>query len=221
MLETAVGFIGLGVMGTPMALNLARAGTPLVVWSRSHGGNAAILTPTIVSTHRGARTCKPQSDSSASGDGHADGANLARAGTPLVVWSRSHGSDDALRDAGARVAEHVDDVFATCRTVILMLANDAAIERPRARHARFRRPCRPHHREHGHERTRVFARTGRRHRCRVGSLCRSARVGVAQAGRSRATRGDARRRAGRRRRHPRTREAAVPRQLRAATYRRR
>ena len=78
-MQTAVGFIGLGVMGTPMALNLARAGTP------------------------------------------------------LVVWSRSHGSDDELRDAGARVAEHVDDVFATCRTVILMLANDAAIDGALAR----------------------------------------------------------------------------------------
>ncbi|UXU86580.1 NAD(P)-binding domain-containing protein [Burkholderia sp. S-53] len=53
-MQTETGFIGLGVMGTPMALNLARAGTP------------------------------------------------------LVVWSRSHGSDDALRDAGARVAEHAD-----------------------------------------------------------------------------------------------------------------
>ena len=30
-----VGFIGLGVMGQPMALNLARAGTDLVVWNRS------------------------------------------------------------------------------------------------------------------------------------------------------------------------------------------
>jgi 3-hydroxyisobutyrate dehydrogenase len=30
-----LGFIGLGVMGQPMARNLARAGTPLVVWSRS------------------------------------------------------------------------------------------------------------------------------------------------------------------------------------------
>src|SRR4029453_14445634 len=29
-----VGFLGLGVMGVPMALNLARAGTSLVVWSR-------------------------------------------------------------------------------------------------------------------------------------------------------------------------------------------
>ena len=30
-----IGFIGLGVMGTPMALNLARAGTELVVWNRT------------------------------------------------------------------------------------------------------------------------------------------------------------------------------------------
>ena len=30
-----VGFLGLGVMGQPMALNLVRAGTPLVVWNRS------------------------------------------------------------------------------------------------------------------------------------------------------------------------------------------
>lgn len=30
-----IGFIGLGVMGAPMALNLARAGTPLVVWNRT------------------------------------------------------------------------------------------------------------------------------------------------------------------------------------------
>jgi 3-hydroxyisobutyrate dehydrogenase len=30
-----IGFIGLGVMGRPMALNLVRAGTPLLVWNRS------------------------------------------------------------------------------------------------------------------------------------------------------------------------------------------
>jgi 3-hydroxyisobutyrate dehydrogenase len=33
----AVGFIGLGVMGEPMALNLVRAGTGLIVWNRSAG----------------------------------------------------------------------------------------------------------------------------------------------------------------------------------------
>lgn len=32
---TSIGFIGLGTMGLPMALNLARAGTSLVVWNRS------------------------------------------------------------------------------------------------------------------------------------------------------------------------------------------
>jgi 3-hydroxyisobutyrate dehydrogenase len=32
-----IGFIGLGVMGTPMAVNLARAGTSLVVWNRTRG----------------------------------------------------------------------------------------------------------------------------------------------------------------------------------------
>jgi 3-hydroxyisobutyrate dehydrogenase len=32
---TALGFMGLGVMGQPMALNLARAGAELVVWNRS------------------------------------------------------------------------------------------------------------------------------------------------------------------------------------------
>ncbi|MFI6226265.1 NAD(P)-dependent oxidoreductase [Micromonospora echinospora] len=30
-----VGFVGLGVMGQPMAVNLARAGVPLVVWNRT------------------------------------------------------------------------------------------------------------------------------------------------------------------------------------------
>jgi 3-hydroxyisobutyrate dehydrogenase len=33
--EEEIGFIGLGVMGQPIALNLARAGTQLVVWNRS------------------------------------------------------------------------------------------------------------------------------------------------------------------------------------------
>ena len=161
-MQTAVGFIGLGVMGTPMALNLARAGTP------------------------------------------------------LVVWSRSHGSDDALRDAGARVAEHVDDVFATCRTVILMLANDAAIDGALARGTPGFAA-----RVGGHTIVNMGTNAPEYSRALAddiaaasGRYVESARVGVAQAGRSRATRGDARRRAGRRRRHPRTREAAVPRQLR-------
>jgi 3-hydroxyisobutyrate dehydrogenase len=37
-----VGFIGLGVMGKPMALNLVRAGVKLVAWNRSPAGSDAL-----------------------------------------------------------------------------------------------------------------------------------------------------------------------------------
>lgn len=69
-----VGFLGLGVMGQPMALSLARAGTPLLVWNR---------TPD---------RCEP------------------------------------ARAAGAEVATSPDEVFDRARTVILMLADEAAID---------------------------------------------------------------------------------------------
>ncbi len=74
-----LGFLGLGVMGQPMALNLARAGTPLVVWNR---------TPA---------RCAP------------------------------------LRAAGAAVAATPDEVFAAARTVLMMLADDAAVDAVLAR----------------------------------------------------------------------------------------
>ncbi|MEU2620630.1 NAD(P)-dependent oxidoreductase [Streptomyces sp. NPDC007157] len=68
------GFVGLGVMGQPMALNLARAGTPLVVWNRT-----------------------------------ADRA-------------------EALRAAGAQLAASVEDVFARARVVIVMLLDEAVTD---------------------------------------------------------------------------------------------
>jgi 3-hydroxyisobutyrate dehydrogenase len=37
-----IGFLGLGVMGMPMALNLARAGTQLVLWNRTPGKSAPL-----------------------------------------------------------------------------------------------------------------------------------------------------------------------------------
>src|SRR5690606_18849902 len=37
-----VGFLGLGVMGRPMALRLAGAGTPLVVWNRTAARSAPL-----------------------------------------------------------------------------------------------------------------------------------------------------------------------------------
>src|SRR5437868_2504299 len=38
----SVGFIGLGTMGEPMALNLVRVGTPLLVWNRSPAKSAVL-----------------------------------------------------------------------------------------------------------------------------------------------------------------------------------
>jgi 3-hydroxyisobutyrate dehydrogenase len=74
MVDEPAGFIGLGVMGQPMALRLARAGTPLVVWNRT------------------AARCDP------------------------------------LREAGASLAAVPAEVFRRARTVVLMLADDTAID---------------------------------------------------------------------------------------------
>ncbi|MGW0576912.1 NAD(P)-dependent oxidoreductase [Streptomyces sp. NPDC002920] len=74
-----VGFVGLGVMGQPMALNLARAGTPLVVWNR----------------------------------------------TPARC--------DPLRAAGAEVAAGPAEVFERAGTVLLMLADETAVDTVLAR----------------------------------------------------------------------------------------
>jgi 3-hydroxyisobutyrate dehydrogenase len=41
---TTFGFVGLGVMGQPMALNLARAGFPLLVWNRTPARTEALVT---------------------------------------------------------------------------------------------------------------------------------------------------------------------------------
>jgi len=69
-----VGFLGLGVMGRPMALNLVRHGVP------------------------------------------------------LVVWNRSPAAAEALREAGAEVADDPAEVFARSRIVVLMLADGAAVD---------------------------------------------------------------------------------------------
>ncbi|MEK6346839.1 MAG: NAD(P)-dependent oxidoreductase [Burkholderia sp.] len=74
MATGVVGFVGIGVMGQPMALNLAHAGTELVVWNRSPA------------------RCEP------------------------------------LREAGAQVAESVDEVYRRANVVILMMATDAALD---------------------------------------------------------------------------------------------
>src|SRR6185295_1524608 len=73
-IDMEMGFIGLGVMGQPMALNLARAGVALVVWNRSTRGS------------------------------------------------------DPFRALGVAVADTPADVFLRARIVILMLADEEAID---------------------------------------------------------------------------------------------
>ncbi len=54
--------------------------------------------------------------------------NLARAGTRLVVWNRSPGRSEPLRDAGAEVAAGPGEVFERARVVILMLSDGGAAD---------------------------------------------------------------------------------------------
>jgi 3-hydroxyisobutyrate dehydrogenase len=74
-----VGFVGLGVMGGPMALNLVRAGVQLTVWNRTPAKSAP------------------------------------------------------LREAGVGVAADPGEVFARCGTVLLMLADEEAVDAVLAR----------------------------------------------------------------------------------------
>ncbi|WP_225095434.1 NAD(P)-dependent oxidoreductase [Streptomyces sp. CoH27] len=60
--------------------------------------------------------------------GRPMGLRLASAGTPLVVWNRTPERAAPLRAAGADVAASIDEVFARADVVLLMLADEAAID---------------------------------------------------------------------------------------------
>jgi 3-hydroxyisobutyrate dehydrogenase len=55
-------------------------------------------------------------------------AGNLRAGTPLVVWNRTAAKTAALRDAGVEVAADAATVFERAGVVLLMLADEAAID---------------------------------------------------------------------------------------------
>jgi 3-hydroxyisobutyrate dehydrogenase len=55
-------------------------------------------------------------------------ANLCRAGLALTVYNRSAGPCATLRAAGATVVDTPGALFAACDAVILMLADDAAVD---------------------------------------------------------------------------------------------
>lgn len=54
--------------------------------------------------------------------------NLARSGTPLIVWNRTLAKSELLETVGATVAASVEEVFAETESVILMLADSLAID---------------------------------------------------------------------------------------------
>ena len=60
--------------------------------------------------------------------GQAMALNLARAGTPLVVWNRSNERCAPLEAAGARLASSAAEVFESAPIVLLMLAHEQAID---------------------------------------------------------------------------------------------
>jgi 3-hydroxyisobutyrate dehydrogenase len=58
---------------------------------------------------------------------------LAGAGTPLVVWNRTHDKTVPLREAGAQAAADVATVFARTQIVLAMLADETALDAVLAR----------------------------------------------------------------------------------------
>ena len=55
-------------------------------------------------------------------------ANLCRAGADIAVYNRSTAPREELRAFGARAVDDPGDLFALCDTVILMLADDPAVD---------------------------------------------------------------------------------------------
>jgi 3-hydroxyisobutyrate dehydrogenase len=60
--------------------------------------------------------------------------NLRRAGVPLTVWNRSLPAVESLVVDGAHAAASVDEVFARCRIVFVMLAHADALDAVLGRH---------------------------------------------------------------------------------------
>ncbi|NIH81979.1 NAD(P)-dependent oxidoreductase [Amycolatopsis viridis] len=90
------GFLGLGVMGTPMALNLARAGTPLVVWNRTPA-KAAVL----------AAAGAEVADSAAEVCGRVDVVFLMLADGAAVDAVLGRGTNEFAANVAGRIVVHM------------------------------------------------------------------------------------------------------------------
>lgn len=117
--KPTLGYIGLGIMGKPMALNLMQAGYPMVVWNRTaskskpviDAGAALADSPADVAT-RGASvifinvTDTPDVEAVLFGDQGL--ASTAKPGT--IIIDHSTISPDATRDFARRLAEQQVDL---------------------------------------------------------------------------------------------------------------
>jgi 3-hydroxyisobutyrate dehydrogenase len=115
-----VGFIGLGVMGKPMALNMARAGTTLVVWNRTAARCADLRTAgadvatspgevfrragvVILMLADGAAMDAVLGRGTAAFDANVAGHTVVHMGTTPAEYSRQLGAD--IHAAGGRYVE--------------------------------------------------------------------------------------------------------------------
>ena len=118
--KPTLGYIGLGIMGKPMALNLMKAGYPMVVWNRTaskakplvDAGAALAESPADVAT-RGASiifiNVTDTPDVQAVLFGESGLASAAKPGTTIVDHSTI--SPDATRDFAKRLAEQQVDLI--------------------------------------------------------------------------------------------------------------
>src|ERR1051326_8706211 len=60
--------------------------------------------------------------------GHVARGHVARSHGGLIVWNRTASRAEPLRAAGARVVGSPDEVFRRAEVVLLMLADEAAID---------------------------------------------------------------------------------------------
>jgi len=118
--EKPTGFIGLGTMGMPMALNLVKAGRPLVVWNRTHEKCAllaqagAIVAPDISALFDRCDTIILMLENEAATDavlGRQSSDFAARVAERIIVSmgtfspDYSRGLADSIRAAGGRCVE--------------------------------------------------------------------------------------------------------------------
>lgn len=95
-MDTNVGFIGLGVMGRPMAVNLARAGTRLIVWNRTPARAEALRAAGAAVASSPAEVCR-----------RADVVLLMLADGPAIDTTLGRGTPDFAANVAERVIVHM------------------------------------------------------------------------------------------------------------------